>query len=180
MTFCHSGVQCLSLFTAVFKFQYLNCYFKNALEPYYLFSVSLVFSLFSFCNYVCVKKNVVFHNRHNLRRPLVLPQDNHCVICLLTVCVLAFVFIFAQTFVILVLALCLPLQELSEFILLTSFNLRFSHSHFLSLFLFLPEARCLGQLCIYSSVCSFVPFICISLAHTQTRTHWCSAVSSGD
>jgi len=47
----------------------------------------------------------------------------------------------------------------------TSLSLTFSSS-----FSF-PEARCLGQLCIYSSVCSFVTFVCISLPHTQTRTH---------
>lgn len=56
----------------------------------------------------------------------------------------------------------------------TSLTLTFSRSFSL------PEAKCLGQLCIYSSVCSFVPFLCISLPHTQTRTHWCSAVRSGD
>lgn len=117
---------------------------------------------------MCVffQKNVVFHNRHNLHHPLVLPQDNHCVICLLTVCVLAFVFIFLQTCVILVLVRCLPLQELSEFILLTSFHRHFSHCHFL--YLFLPQARSLGQLCIYLSVCSFVPFPCRTHKHAHT------------
>lgn len=155
--------------------------FKNALEPYYLLSVFLVSPFVSFCLQLCVcsfKKMWPFTTGITyVRRPLVLPQDNHCLIYLLTVCVLAFVFSFPQTSVILVLALCLPLQELSEFILLTSFHLCFSH---FSLSFSLPEASCLGQLCIYSSVCSFVPFICISLPHTQTCTHWCSAVRSGD
>ncbi len=38
-----------------------------------------------------------------------------------------------------------------------------------SLSLYLPEARCLGQLCIYSSVCFFVPFIYIYLSHAHTH-----------
>lgn len=178
MAFCHSGVQYCCFFTA-FKFQPLNCYLKNALEPYYLLFISLCLFLFATMHVFFQKMWPFTTGITYVRHPLVLPQDNHCLIYLLTVCALAFVFIFPQTSVILVLALCLPLQELSEFILLTSFHLHFSHSHF-SLSFSLPEASCLGQLCIYSSVCSFVPFICISLPHTQTRTHWCSAVRSGD
>ncbi len=112
---------------------------------------------------------MVFHNRHNSRHPLVLPQDNHCVICMLTVCVLAFVFIFAQTSVILVLAQCLPLQELPEFILLTSFHLFFSHSHFLPLFLYISlKQGALGNCAFIHQFASLCPlYIFLSRAHTH-------------
>lgn len=161
MAFCHS---------VVFKFQPLNCYLKSALEPFY--SPSFSFSPFvSFClQCVCVlSKNVAFRNRHNLRRPLVLPQDNHCAIYLLTVCVLAFVFIFPQTSVILVLALCLPLQELSEFILLTSFHTLLS----LSLSLALSRSLRQGALGNCAFIHQFAPLcpLYVFLCHTHKHTH---------
>ncbi len=82
-------------------------------------------------------------------------------------CVLAFVFIFAQTSVILVLALCLPLQKLSEFILLTSFHLRFSHSHFLS---FSLRQGALGNCAFIHQFAPLCPLY-VFLWRTHTHTH---------
>lgn len=50
------------------------------------------------------------------------------------------------------------------------FPLTLSFSPSLSFSFSLRLYRRLGQLCIYSSVCSFMPFICISLTHTSAHT----------
>lgn len=102
--------------------------------------------------------------------PCLIPQDNHCIIYLLTVCLLAFVFIFPQTSVILVLALCLPLQELSEFILLTSFHTLLSLSLSLALSRSLRQGA-LGNCAFihqFAPLCPLYVFLCRTHKHAHT------------